>query len=78
MKTRCLGLVGAAVHYYQNLANAHASQGLPLELVMAHAETDRVFGYVQAGDRTGLAEYLAGFAQRLKAAGAEFLAVPAG
>ena len=81
-KTRCLGLVGglgvgAAVHYYQGLAKAHASQGLPLDLVMAHAETDRIFQYVQAGDRMGMAEYLAGFARRLKAAGAEFLAVPA-
>jgi aspartate racemase len=81
-KTRCLGLVGglgvgAAVRYYRDLAKAHASQGLPLDMVMAHAETDRVFEYVQAGDRVGLAEYLAGFAHRLRAAGAEFVAVPA-
>jgi aspartate racemase len=81
-RTRCLGLVGglgvgAAVHYNQGLAKAHASQGVPLDLVMAHAETDRIFEYVQAGDRMGMAEYLAGFAHRLKAAGAEFVAVPA-
>jgi aspartate racemase len=81
-QTRCLGLVGglgvgAAVHYYKGLAKAHASQGLPLDLVMAHAETDRIFEYLQNGDRLGMAEYLAVFAHRLKAAGAEFLAVPA-
>ena len=69
--------VGAAVHYYQNLAKAHASRGLSLDMVMVHAETDRVFEYVQAGDRVGLAEYLAGFARRLKSAGAEFVAIPA-
>jgi aspartate racemase len=36
-----------------------------------------VFEYVQAGDRDGLVEYLLGFIRRLKAAGAEFAAIPA-
>jgi aspartate racemase len=81
-KSRCLGLVGglgvgAAVHYYRGLAKAHASQDLALDMVMVHAETDRVFEYLQAGDRHGLAEYMAGFIHRLRSAGAEFVAIPA-
>ena len=79
---RCLGLVGglgvgATVHYYRCLANAHAAEGLGLDMAIAHAETEVVFGFVRAGDRGGLAGYLAGFAHRLKAAGAEFIAIPA-
>ena len=44
---------------------------------MVHAETPRVFEYVAAGDRVGLAEYLLGFVQRMKEAGAELAAIPA-
>jgi len=81
-KGRCLGLVGglgvgAAIHYYRNLAKAHAAQGRALDLTMAHAETDRVYEYLQAKDRMGLAEYLNGLITRLKAAGAEFAVIPA-
>jgi aspartate racemase len=79
---RCLGLlgglgVGATVHYYQKLAKAHEERGRTLDIVITHSETSRVFEYVQAGDRVGLAEYLLGFIRRLKAAGAEFAAIPA-
>jgi aspartate racemase len=82
MKGRCLGLVGglgvgATIHYYRSLAKAHAAQGLALDIVIAHAETERVFEYVRAGDRIGLARYLLVFVDRLKAAGAELIAVPA-
>jgi aspartate racemase len=81
-KGRCLGLVGglgvgATVHYYQTLARKHEEQSRTLDIVITHAETSRVFEYVQAGDRDGLAEYLLGFVRRLKAAGAEFAAIPA-
>lgn len=81
-KGRCLGLVGglgvgATIHYYEKLAKAHEAQGRTLDIVIAHAETSRVFEYVQAGDSGGLAEYLAGFIRRLKAAGAEVAAIPA-
>jgi aspartate/glutamate racemase len=79
---RCLGLVGglgvgAAIHYYKILAEAHEKQGVSLDLVMAHAEAARVFAYVQAEDREGLANYLTGFLRRLQAAGAELAVVPA-
>ena len=74
---RCIGLigglgVGASVHYYQQLAKAPA-----LNLVMAHAHVDRVLCAVQAGDKAGLATYLAGLIRRLQAAGADFAVVPA-
>lgn len=65
------------MHYYKELARLHEAQGRRLDIVMVHAETSRVFEYVQAGERDGLAEYLAGFIGRLKAAGAEIAAIPA-
>jgi aspartate racemase len=79
---RCIGLigglgVGASVYYYQELAKAHAARGRVLNLVLAHAHVDRVLGAVQAGDKDGLATYLAALIARLKAAGAEFAVVPA-
>ncbi len=69
--------VGATLHYYQNLAKGHDEQGRTLDIVITHSETSRVFEYVQAGDRDGLAKYLLGFIRRLKAAGAEFAVIPA-
>jgi aspartate racemase len=81
-KGPCLGLigglgVGATVHYYQALARAHEERGRLLDMVIAHAEVPRVFSYVEAGDRAGLAGYLNRFIQRLQAAGAEVAAIPA-
>jgi aspartate racemase len=79
---RCIGLigglgVGAAVYYYQELAKAHAARGLALNLVMVHAHMDRVRDAVAAGDKQGLASYLAELVLRLQAAGADFAVVPA-
>ena len=81
-KTRCLGLlgglgVGAAIHYYKELALAAGRQNRALDMVMAHAQTSRVFECVDAGDREGLADYLNSFIVRLQAAGAEFAVIPA-
>jgi aspartate racemase len=81
-KGRCLGLlgglgVGATIHYYQKLVKGHEEQSRTLDIVITHSETSRVFEYVQAADPDGLAEYLLGFIRRLKAAGAEFAAIPA-
>jgi aspartate racemase len=69
--------VGAAVHYYQELAKMHAARGRGLNLVMAHADMARVRRAVEAQDKPGLASYLAGLIGRLQAAGAEFAVVPA-
>jgi aspartate racemase len=69
--------VGASVYYYQQLAKAHAARERVLNLVMVHADMDRVRSAVAAGDKPGLASYLAGLIARLKAAGADFAVVPA-
>jgi aspartate racemase len=79
---RCIGLigglgVGATVHFYRELAQAHAQRGRVLNLVMAHADVNRVLGAAQAGDKAGLAEYLAALIGRVTSAGAEFAAIPA-
>ncbi len=68
--------VGAAVHYYRELARMHEERGVTLDLAMAHAETWRVLEKVQAGDRGGLARYFEGFIRRLQAAGAEVAVLP--
>jgi len=80
--SRCLGLVGglgvgATIQYYEKLAKAHEALGRTLDIVIVHAETSRVFEHVQADDRDGLAEYLTAYIRRLKAAGAELIAIPA-
>jgi len=80
--SRCLGLigglgVGAAVHYYVKLAKAHHAVERTLDMVMVHAEPPGVMEFIKAGDRPGLAKYLADFIQRMKAAGADFAVVPA-
>jgi aspartate racemase len=81
-KSRCLGLigglgVGATVHYYQKLAQGCEKLGLQLDIVITNAQTSRVFEYVEAGNRDGLADYLNGYIQRMKAAGADIAAIPA-
>jgi aspartate racemase len=81
-KSRCLGLVGglgvgATVHYYEKLAKDCEKRGLELDIVITNAHTPRVFEYVEANDREGLAEYLNGYIRRMKAAGAELAAIPA-
>ncbi len=81
-KSRCLGLigglgVGATVHYYERLAKGCEKLGFQLDIVITNAQTLRVFEYVEAGNRQGLAEYLNGYIRRMKAAGAEIAAIPA-
>ena len=79
---RCLGLVGglgpgATVYYYRGLLAAHEAAGRPAQLVIAHANVDRVRGFLENNDRVGLAHYLAGFVSSLAAAGAELTAIVA-
>jgi aspartate racemase len=74
---RNLGLIGglgpgATVHYYQELANAHAGEAL-----FIHADLDRVKAAVERGDRAGLAEYFARLIGRLARGGAEVAAISA-
>lgn len=60
--------VGAAIHYYRELAAAHDDVRRPMNLVMVHASISRATNYAAQGDRKGLAAYLASFLERLKAA----------
>jgi aspartate racemase len=69
--------VGAAIHYYRELASAHERSGRPLQLVMAHAQMSRVFEHASSGDLNGLAAYLAGILSNLKRAGATIAVIPA-
>jgi aspartate racemase len=69
--------VGAAIHYYRELASAHDRLGRTMHLVMAHASVTRVADYAARDDRMGLAAYLCGFVEQVKAAGATFAVLPA-
>jgi aspartate racemase len=72
---RNLGLIGglgpgATIHYYRELVKAQAG-----EMLIVHADMDRVLGDVQRGDRVGLAEYFARLIDRLARGGAEVAAI---
>ena len=69
--------VGAAVLYYQGITEGCAARNVVPQLTMAHAHAPNALALVTAGDITGLADYLAGFANKLAAAGATFIAIPA-
>jgi aspartate racemase len=69
--------VGATVLYYEGITNACAARGTVPRLSVAHANAPTALKLVQAGSIDGLADYLAGFARELQAAGAAFAAIPA-
>jgi aspartate racemase len=74
---RRLGLIGglgpgATIHYYRELDAAGAG-----EMLIIHADMDRVLGDVQRGDRAGLAAYFAGLIERLARGGADVAAISA-
>jgi aspartate racemase len=82
MPENCFGLVGglgvgAAIHYYKELAKAHDKLHVPLNLAMVHADMARMVQWAGAGDAMSMAHYVAGLFARLKAAGAAFAALPA-
>ena len=69
--------VGAAIHYYRELAKAHDALHIPMNLVMVHADMARMVRWAEAGDAKSMGQYVAGLIARLKAAGATFAALPA-
>ena len=69
--------VGAAIHYYRELAAAHDRRGRSMSLVMVHASIAQATDYASKGDRRGLATYLAALLQQLAAAGAGIGILPA-
>jgi len=82
MASQCFGLigglgVGAAIHYYRELAKAHDASHIPMKLVMVHADMARMVRWAESGDAKSMAQYVAGLIARLQAAGATFAALPA-
>jgi aspartate racemase len=78
---RCLGLigglgVGATVFYYQQLVKQHAARGMVADLLIAHADVNRVLRFAAAGESRRLAEYLSPFLERLARGGAQVAAMP--
>ncbi|CAN5923710.1 amino acid racemase [soil metagenome] len=78
----CVGIVGglgvgATVHYYEKIAAACKARGVVPDLVFVHADVDRGQGFVREGKLEALADYLAGFIDRLARAGAEVAVLPA-
>jgi aspartate racemase len=80
-QAQCLGLIGglgvaATVHYYRELASEHALRGSVPNLLIAHADLNRVLKDAAAGRTLALAQYLANFFHRLSLAGATIAALP--
>ncbi|MGZ5910069.1 MAG: aspartate/glutamate racemase family protein, partial [Reyranella sp.] len=78
----CVGIVGglgvgATVHYYEKIAALCKARGVVPDLVMVHADVDRGQGFVREGKLDALADYLAGFIERLGRAGATAAVLPA-
>ena len=69
--------VGAAIHYYRELAAEHDRRGRQLELSMVHAQMSQVFAHASSRDYKGLAVYLAGLLSQLQASGATVGVIPA-
>jgi aspartate racemase len=69
--------VGATIRYYRQLVKAHAAMGSVPQLIIVHADVNHVIRSAAAGDRAGLAEYLAAILQRMANAGAQLAAIPA-
>ena len=69
--------MGATVHYYRELVKVHAALGVVPNIVMVHADMQRVLGDAGAGRTAQLADYLAKLISRMASAGAEIAAIPA-
>ncbi|TMJ22816.1 MAG: aspartate/glutamate racemase family protein [Alphaproteobacteria bacterium] len=69
--------VGATVHYYKQITAACKARGLVPDLAIVHADVEYGQGLIRAGKLGELAQYLAGFIERLARAGAETAVLPA-
>ena len=75
-----IGLIGgigpAAIEfYYRGLCDAFDAAGRVMDLTIVHADAHEMVRNVTAGDPDKQAEIFAGFADRLKAAGADIAVV---
>jgi aspartate racemase len=80
MKT--LGLVtglgmGAGIFYYQKLVEAHRAMGLTFQIIMTHADAQKVTGLSSRRESHELALYLAGLLEQLRKGGADIGCIPA-
>ena len=69
--------MGGGIFYYRSLVDEHRARGLSADLLMVHADVNRVLGHVAAHETRELALYLAGLLQRLADAGAKLATIPA-
>jgi aspartate racemase len=69
--------VGATVHYYEKITAACKARGIVPDLAIVHADVDKGQGFVREGRLDALADYLAGFIDRLERAGAQAAVLPA-
>lgn len=69
--------VGATKLYYDGITAGCTDRSRIPRMTIAHAHAPTALAHVQAGRISGLADYLAGFAHELEAAGATRLAIPA-
>ena len=69
--------VGATVHYYEKITAACKARSVMPDLAIIHADVDKGQGFVREGRLDALADYLAGFIERLGRAGAEAAVLPA-
>jgi aspartate racemase len=78
----CVGIVGglgvgATIDYYKRITAACKALGRVPDLAIVHADVDKGQGFVRDGRLDQLADYLAGFIDRLGRAGAEAAVLPA-
>jgi len=75
-----IGLVGgigpaATDYYYKSLIREMAARDAVLELTIVHADSPTLLGHLERDDRAAQVEIYLRLAQRLKAAGAEAMAI---
>jgi aspartate racemase len=78
----CVGIVGglgvgATVHYYEKITASCKARGVVPDLVIVHADVHKGQDFVREGRLDALADYLAGFIDRLGRAGAQAAVLPA-
>jgi aspartate racemase len=69
--------VGATIHYYRELADAHAARACALNAVILHADINYLMNLITLRDIDGMAHYLSRIIHRMSAAGAQIAAIPA-
>lgn len=69
--------VGAGIFYYRSLVNAHLQRMLTPQILMAHANVQKVLRLANARQSHELADYLVGLLQQLAAGGAQIATIPA-